>query len=72
MSKPLMRVERHGQICAMTPSELLQELAYANYAYNRRLSPEIPPAEWRKTIPEFTEAMEQRYQQERVQTDSRS
>ena len=47
-----------------TPQEFVSELTYRNYAFNRGHAPEIQPAEWRRVFPEFTEAMEARYQQD--------
>lgn len=60
----LLTIEKDSQPFAMTPATLINELTYANYRFNRQRAPELTPASWRRAIPEFTEAMEQRYQQE--------
>ena len=44
--------------------ELLSELAYANYAYNRRRSPRVTPEQWAKVYGEKAGEMEERYQRE--------
>lgn len=59
----LIEWEHKGQTHIGTFMNLIDELKYANYAYNRKLSPDISPADW-VTIYGFSEAMEQRYQQE--------
>lgn len=66
MSEPLLEVWHEGKTYAMTPQTLLTELTYSNYRYNRRLSPEITPEQWRKVIPEFTPEMETRFQAEQA------
>ena len=48
----------------MTMPTLLEKLTYANYKANRQRTPHITPEAWRQVIPEFTEAMETRYQAE--------
>ena len=67
-TEPLVTVEKDGQTYAMTPKTLLDELTFSNYRHNRQRSPHITPEQWRRTIPEFTEAMEARYQQEQGRT----
>ena len=36
----------------MTPTQVVDYLTYANYAHNRRLSPEISPERWAKIYPD--------------------
>lgn len=64
MTEPLLEVWHEGKTYAMTPRTLMDELTYSAYRYNRQRTPAIPPAQWRQAISTFTEAMEQRYQQE--------
>lgn len=61
---PLLEVWKDGQTYAMTPRGLVEELTYSNYKHNRQRAPDITPEQWRQTIPEFTEAMEARYQRD--------
>jgi NAD-dependent DNA ligase len=42
---------------------LVDELIYHSYAYNRKRSPEIPDNEWALIFPKVTE-LEKRYQEE--------
>lgn len=43
----------------------VDELIYRSYAYNRNRSPHVTPEQWRKCCPmSFTEALEERYQQD--------
>ena len=63
-TEPLLTVWREGHTYAMTPTTLVDELTYANYRYNRQRSPDITPVQWRRVIPEFTDAMEARFQAE--------
>ena len=36
----------------MTPSQVVDYLTYANYAHNRRMSPEISPERWANIYPD--------------------
>lgn len=47
-----------------TPSEIINDLVYLNYAHNRRLSPGISPERWRKVYGPPVEEMEARFQAE--------
>lgn len=47
----------------MEAQELVDELTYRNYMYNRGLAPEITPEQWEDVYGE-TAAMEERYQKE--------
>jgi len=48
----------------MTPfTELIDELTYRSYSYNRKRSPEIPADKWRKVFSNADE-MEKRFQVE--------
>lgn len=49
----------------LTPSTIISDLTFANYRYNRQLSPHLTPAQWATCYPADTvEAMERRYQAE--------
>lgn len=60
----LLEVWHEGQTYAMTPHDLIETLTYTNYRANRLRSPQISPERWQRVIPEFTKAMEQRFQEE--------
>jgi hypothetical protein len=47
-----------------TFAELIDELTYRNYSYNRKRSPEIPAEKWRKVFSN-ADKMEKRFQAER-------
>ena len=50
----------------MTPSQIVSELTYSCYAFNRRNSPHITPEEWARIFgPSATAAMEERFRKER-------
>lgn len=46
-----------------TPSEIVDELTYRNYAWNRTISSEITPEQWSNVYGDVA-AMEARYQDE--------
>jgi len=47
----------------MKPMELVDELTYSSYRYNRQRNPEVTPKQW-ETIFSNVEAMEVRFQNE--------
>ena len=47
----------------MKPTELVDELTYSSYRYNRQRSPGVTPKQW-ETIFSNVEAMEARFQNE--------
>jgi len=49
----------------MTPAEIVADLTYSCYAYNRTISPDITPERWERVFGSRTMAMEARYQKER-------
>ena len=49
-----------------SPAALIEELAYANYRYNRQRSPSVTPEQWATVYGAITTQMEQRYQEERT------
>lgn len=49
----------------MTPTQIVSELTYINYAHNRSISPEVSPERWTKVYGARAQAMEERYQRER-------
>lgn len=51
---------------AMRPAQLVDELTYRSYAWNRQLAPMTTPAEWAIVYGAATEALEQRYQAEQA------
>ena len=53
-----------------TPQDLISELTYANYKYNRQRSPHITPAQWQVVFGEATTRMEARYQRESHPSDT--
>ena len=48
----------------MTPEDIVDDLTYINYAFNRDISPTITPEQWAKLYGPSTDKMEHRYQQE--------
>lgn len=46
-----------------TPREIVDELTYRNYAYNREKAPAITPEQWAKVYGDTT-TLETRYQEE--------
>ena len=48
----------------MSPTEIVDELTYRNYRYNRRLCPEITAQEWVRVYGPAALTMEGRYQEE--------
>jgi hypothetical protein len=50
----------------MTAGQIVDELIYQNYKYNRIRSPEILPSQWAKIYGQATFEMEQRFQQEEI------
>ena len=48
----------------MTPEQIVDELTFRNYRYNRKLWPEREPVDWARIYPNAA-AMEARYQAER-------
>ena len=59
----VLAVEHDGKTYAMTPTTLIDELIYSNYAYNRQRSPAITPEGWSTVFPTW-QTLEARYQQE--------
>ena len=55
-----------GKEFISTPAELITELTFANYRFNRERNPEITPAQWGKIFPQV-DRLEVRYQQEQEQ-----
>lgn len=49
-----------------TPDDIVSDLTYRNYAYNRDISPDITPERWEKIYGPVTQAMEKRYQKEKA------
>jgi hypothetical protein len=49
-----------------TPDDIVSDLTFLNYAYNRDRSPEITPERWAKVYGPNTETMEMRYQREKA------
>ena len=47
----------------MSPEQIVDELAYINYAHNRRLQPAVTPEQWAKVYGDTPE-MEARFQRE--------
>ena len=45
----------------MTPEEMVDELTYRSYAYNRALSPWVTPEQWALVFGERTWEMEMKY-----------
>lgn len=59
----------------MTATEIVDELTYRNYRFNRLRSPGVTPERWAQVYP-HADALEARYQREhtdaqRVQSDAR-
>lgn len=48
----------------MTPQNLIDELTYRCYRYNRLQSPDITPIRWQRIFGTATVQLEQRYQEE--------
>lgn len=48
----------------MTGTELIGELMYGSYRFNRRQSPATTPEQWKLVYGEAVEHMEARYQEE--------
>lgn len=48
----------------MTTDELVGELTYGSYAFNRQDSPTTTPQQWKLVYGEAVELMESRYQEE--------
>ena len=63
MVEPLLAIEKNGNLHAMTITEFLDELTYANYKHNRGRAPDITPERWKTTYANV-DAMEARYQRE--------
>ena len=49
----------------MKPSEVVDELTYRSYAWNRRRSPGISPERWAKVFGESAAQMEHRFAKEK-------
>lgn len=47
-----------------TPTQIVSDLTYINYAHNRRMSPHITPEQWAQIYGPSTPAMEERFQKE--------
>jgi len=45
-------------------TDLVNELVYSNYRYNREISPHITPERWEKVYGAPTKELEKRYQKE--------
>ena len=48
----------------MTPEQIVDELTYRSYAYNRERSPEVSPERWEKVFGPQAKQMEMRLQAE--------
>ncbi len=48
----------------MTPREIVDYLTYQNYAHNRRISPNVTPAQWEKVYGPSVWDLEEQYQAE--------
>ena len=48
----------------MTPEDIVGDLTYRSYAYNRDRSPDITPEQWKTVFGPKVDIMERRYQQE--------
>lgn len=53
-----------GLLTHETAIEMVDELTFSSYSYNRSRSPHVTPEQWRKCCPGFSQAMEDRYQKE--------
>lgn len=60
----LLEYEYNGQTFIATLAEFIDELRYANYRYNRRITPLVTIEEWRSIFGDATDAMEARFQAE--------
>lgn len=49
----------------MTPEQIVNELMYRCYEFNRQRNPEITPEQWAAIFGNGVNAMERRFQQER-------
>ena len=49
----------------MKPIEIVDELTYRSYAFNRQRSPEITPERWEKVFGPSAARMEEKFQNER-------
>lgn len=54
----------HVQIEKVDPDQMIEHLTYCCYSYNRRISPEITPAQWERVFGSTTPAMEVKFQNE--------
>lgn len=54
---------------AMTASQLVDELTYRNYAWNRKRSPAVTPDQWATVYGSSTAEMERRFQREEAASD---
>ena len=61
----LVAWQKKGQEFIGTPQQLVNELTYTSYKFNRQRSPDLTPDQWTKVYPNV-DRLEARYQQEQT------
>lgn len=54
---------------ALTPQQLIDELTYSSYSFNRRNRPDIKPQSWATIYPQ-ADKLEERFQREHGANDN--